>query len=48
MCWKDLHVQVIFRVEHVYLVQTKWGKLPLRADRDVPPGRASFWAKKSP
>ena len=26
MCWKDLPIQVIFRVEHVYLVQTKWGK----------------------
>ena len=24
--WKDLPVQVIFRVEHVYLVQTKWAK----------------------
>ena len=24
--WKDLPIQVIFRVEHVYLVQTKWGK----------------------
>ena len=26
MSWKDLPNQVIFRVEHVYLVQTKWGK----------------------
>ena len=26
MFWKDLSIQVIFRVEHVYLVQTKWGK----------------------
>ena len=25
--WKDLPIQVIFRVEHVYLVQTKCGKL---------------------
>ena len=24
--WKDLPIQVIFRVEHVYLVQTSWGK----------------------
>ena len=24
--WKDLPIQVIFRVEHVYLLQTKWGK----------------------
>ena len=24
--WKDLATQVIFRVEHVYLVQTKWCK----------------------
>ena len=24
--WKDLPIQVIFKVEHVYLLQTKWGK----------------------
>ena len=32
--WKDLPIQVIFRVEHVYLIQTKWGKqLALGVDK---------------